>query len=215
MEIKNYTKRFKDKTIFQNFNLNLNDGEVTAILGNSGVGKTTLLNALAGLDLEFDGQIDRRPCAYIFQEPRLLKGATVFQNIFLACHNNDTAAYYLNAVELGEHGDKYPKQLSGGMAQRVSMARAFASERPVLLMDEPFSSLDIGLKYRLFDTFRTLWSKTRPTTVFITHNPDEALELCNRIVVLKGSPATVVLDVDVTNTPREEVKRELVKILTE
>ena len=208
-----YTKKYEE-ILFDQFNLRLNEGSVTVLLGNSGVGKTTLLNAFAGLDGAFEGQVNTRPCAYIFQEPRLLKGATVRKNVYLACHNEQTAQEYLEAVELTDYANRYPAELSGGMAARVSMARAFASGRKLLLMDEPFSSMDLGLKNRLYKVFRSLWEKTHPTTLLITHDLDEALSLADRVVLLEGRPVRVALDELVTpQTDIPALKEKLKNIL--
>lgn len=214
MKFKGYCKKYADKVIFQDFDLTLDNGEITVLLGNSGVGKTTLLNALAGLDKDFSGQVDTLPCSYIFQEPRLLKGATVYQNVFLACHDKERTNDLLTAVELSDYSSAYPKELSGGMAQRVSMARAFSAKRELLLMDEPFSSLDVGLKHRLYKFFRTLWEKDRPTTVFITHDLNEAFEIGDRIIIIKGSPAKIVFDERITE-PTQDLKDRIKAVLIE
>lgn len=187
MELRNYTKRYGDKVIFDNFNLKLHDGKILAIMGPSGRGKTTLLNTFAGLDKNFDGElVDPEPCAYIFQEPRLLKGATVLQNVLVGndFKDKDKAIELLKDLELGDYINEYPNKLSGGMQQRVSMARAFISGRHVLLMDEAFKGLDNELRYRLYDLFKKLWVVDKPTTVIVTHDPNEAKYLADEILTL-------------------------------
>lgn len=187
MELKGFTKKYGDKTVFDNFDLILEDHKITAIMGPSGCGKTTLLNVLSGLDTDYEGELlNGERCAYIFQEPRLLKGATVLENTLIGSgfKNKEKAIELLNALELGEYINKYPNSLSGGMAMRVSMARAFVSERPVILMDEAYKGLDKELRYRLYDLFKSLWQVDKPTTVIVTHDEDEANYLADKIVVL-------------------------------
>ena len=214
MRFVGYTKKY-DTTIFENFDLEFVDASITVILGNSGIGKTTLLNALASLDDKYEGKVATDECAYVFQEPRLLKGATVRKNIELACRDKSIVDEFIEKVELSDHANKFPKELSGGMQERVSLARAFASQRKILLMDEPFASLDIGLKYRLYEVFRNLWNTYRPTTVIITHDLDEALELGDRIVLLKDTPAKIALDVNLKEYDKIELKEKIKSLLVE
>lgn len=187
MELKNITKKFGEKVIFENFNLNIEESKILAIMGKSGRGKTTLLNIIAGLDNDFSGEIvGKERCAYIFQEPRLLKGATVLQNVLIGkdFKDKETAVELLNSLELGEYVNAYPNKLSGGMQQRVSMARAFLSGRRVILMDEPFKGLDDELKKKLYVLFKQLWEKEKPTVVLVTHDKEEAEFLADDILMI-------------------------------
>ncbi len=213
MEIKNYSKAYGDKIIFDNLSLTIEDGSITAIMGNSGTGKTTLLNALARLDTNFKGEISCKKCSYVFQEPRLLKGVTVYKNIELALPKPDDKRVtdILKEVELLDEKDLFDNELSGGMAQRVSLARAFVTSREVLLMDEPFTGLDMGLKLRLYELFKRLYEKHKPTVVLVTHDLEEALTLANRIIILGSSPATILLDEQINNNTEE--LRERIKEL--
>ncbi len=196
MEIKSLSVRFGDKAIFDNFNINFKP-EVTAILGASGVGKTTLLKAIAGL-VEFSGEIVSDKIGYVFQEPRLIPSLTVLGNIKLITQNESLAREIINKVELGGYESYYPKQLSGGMAQRLNLARAFAFGGEIL-MDEPFKELDYSLKARLMDLFLTLRDKTK-CAVLVTHDVDEALYLADRIIVLGDNPCKIVLDLNKTDS---------------
>ena len=183
-------------------------GEFVALVGPSGCGKTTFLNIVAGLDRDFAGDIrlasrpDGQPArvGYVFQEPRLLPWRTVYENIALVLPPQRDAVVndMLQAVGLAKAQDLYPPQLSVGMSRRVAIARAFAIEPDLLLMDEPFVSLDHDTVEQLRDLLLGLWH-ARPTTVlFVTHDIREALVLADRLVLLSGTPGHVVADVPVS-----------------
>jgi ABC-type nitrate/sulfonate/bicarbonate transport system ATPase subunit len=189
--------------------LEIQAGEFVALVGPSGCGKTTFLNIVAGLDRDFTGHVrlaprpDGRPArvGYVFQEPRLLPWRTVYENIALVLPAQRAAAIVkdlLTAVGLAEAQDLYPPQLSVGMSRRVAIARAFAIEPDLLLMDEPFVSLDHDTVEQLRDLLLNLWH-ARPTTVlFVTHDVREALVLADRLVLLSATPGHVVADVPVS-----------------
>ena len=159
------------------------------MLGESGGGKTTLLNILAGLT-DFSGTLSGVPAraAYIFQEARLLPNLTVRQNLEYAVGRHEKIGEILERTELSACADKRPDALSGGEKQRAAIARAFLAPARLLLMDEPFSSLDTALKIRLTGVFAQLWTASaeeKRTAIFVTHDLEEALMLADRIVVLK------------------------------
>ena len=186
IELKNITKKYGALTVYEGFDFCIEEGEITCILGESGSGKTTLLNMLAGLT-EYEGTISPHcRCSYIFQQPRLVPSLTAAGNLKLVCGDDAAIADMLRAVGLEEKSWAYPENLSGGQAQRVSIARAFLYPSDVILMDEPFSSLDIALKLKIAALFLKLWSVRKRTAVFVTHDVDEALMLASRIVVLKA-----------------------------
>ena len=193
IEIRNLTKKFGEQTVYQDFSLNLEENSVTAVLGASGVGKTTLLNILASLT-PYDGEIlgEIAPVSMVFQDDRLLPFATVQKNLEYALGKGD---YSSSLAEVGLAGceNKYPSQLSGGMARRVALLRAFLRQGKLLLMDEPFGSQDIGVKYKLMNLFRAMLQKDKRTTVIVTHNIDEALYLGERIIVL-GEKGKILMD---------------------
>lgn len=184
MRIENLTKRYKNATVFENFNLEIEEGKVTCILGGSGAGKTTLLNVIAGLT-EYEGYVDKVSCSYIFQQPRLVPNLTVKGNLKLVCNDEEKIADMLRRVTLADKAQSYPIALSGGQAQRVAIARAFVYESDAVLMDEPFSSLDLRLKKDIMDAFREVRSCGGRTAVFVTHDADEALYISDRIIVLR------------------------------
>ncbi len=217
MEIKNLSKSFSTPTgqldVFEQFNLELPEREITAILGPSGCGKTTLLNILAGFLRQEEGEIIGRPkrVSYLFQEPRLLPWRTVEHNIRLVLQGEgsepekqiEAAEHYLELVGLGAFGNYYPHELSGGMRQRAAIARAFASHSQMLLMDEPFQALDLDLRISLVNSFIRLWEEYPKTTVFVTHDIQEALIVADQIVVFSRVPASILGTFRITQSRRE------------
>ncbi len=206
MKIKNLSKSFGDKRIFKNFNVEFEKGKITAIMGKSGIGKTTLLKAIANLtdyqgEIESDGAI-----SYVFGEASLIPSLTVKQNLSYAVSHvikdkkvRENAIYdILEQVELGDEANSFPWNLSTGMAQRVSLARGFLYPSNVLIMDEPFRGLDTALKSRLQKYFLKLLSKDNKTVVLITHDVNEALLLADRILVFDNRPVNIVFDESIT-----------------
>ena len=215
---KRYPARGGDaaREVLKSFNFQIRSGELVALVGPSGCGKSTLLNLIAGLDtptrgaVTFDQPFDSINLSVVFQQPRLLDWLSVQENIgiVLSRHDGDaqtkraTVQALLDQVELPEHATAFPQFLSGGQRQRVSIARAFAVDPDVLLLDEPFSALDELTARRLRMVLQALWldeKRQRPTGVLVTHNMLEAAFLADRIIVMGGSPAGIraVIDVDV------------------
>ena len=187
----------------------LGNGEVAALVGPSGCGKTTLLRIIAGLDSDFEGSVAlpaHGMLGMVFQEPRLLPWRTVEQNVRLAAPQASDAALgtLFQALGLTAHRDHFPGELSLGLARRVALARAFAVEPDLLLLDEPFVSLDDALAARLRDELADLVNRRPITTLLVTHNVEEAIGLADRLLLLSLSPARVLADVPVTRprTPR-------------
>lgn len=185
ISIKNFTKSYADKTVYENFNLEIKEEGITCILGESGCGKTTLLNAVAGL-IDYGGEITKKRVSYVFQTPRLIPNLTVGENLKFIGADSNRAAYMLERVGLTYKKDSYPNSLSGGEAQRVSLVRAFCFRSDVLLMDEPFSSLDLKTKLSVMELFKSLCKEEQRGAVFVTHDIDEALYLADRILVMRG-----------------------------
>ena len=187
----------------------LGNGEVAALVGPSGCGKTTLLRIIAGLDSDFEGSVAlpaHGMLGMVFQEPRLLPWRTVEQNVRLAAPQASDAALgtLFQALGLTAHRDHFPGELSLGLARRVALARAFAVEPDLLLLDEPFVSLDDALAARLRDELADLVNRRPVTTLLVTHNVEEAIGLADRLLLLSLRPARVLADVPVTRprTPR-------------
>jgi NitT/TauT family transport system ATP-binding protein len=194
-------KSFGDLEVFRDLSLRVSSDGITAMLGPSGCGKTTLLHVLAGLLAPDRGEVvglEGRRVSYLFQEPRLLPWKTVRGNLDLVLSELMDAAErtrrierFLGMVELGEFRDAYPHELSGGMRQRVAIARAFAYPGDVLLMDEPFQALDLGLKLSLLRQFQDLWLAEPRPALFVTHDLHEALVLGDEILVFSARPASL------------------------
>lgn len=203
IQLKEISKRYGDTVVFDRFSMTVESGKIFAVVGNSGSGKTTLLNILCGL-IEADGKVfsDETGFSYIFQNTTLVPSLTVKGNLDLVLKHKipdrvtreKLIGEMLQSVELEALADRYPLTLSGGQAQRVSMARAFAYPASAILMDEPFKGLDLRLKAKLIASFHALWEKERRTVVFVTHEIEEALLLADRIVVLGGAPARIIGD---------------------
>lgn len=185
LKIQNLTVNYGKNVVYNNFNLQIEDGGVTCILGESGCGKTTLLNAVSRL-VPFGGEISPVEVSYVFQSPRLIPYISVLKNLTAAGADKDEAAAMLGKVGLGDKAGAYPMQLSGGEAQRVSLARAFLKPADLLLMDEPFSSLDLKTKLSVMDVFVKMREESGGSALFVTHDIDEALYLADRIIVLRG-----------------------------
>lgn len=181
-------------------------GEFVALVAPSGAGKSTLLNLLAGLDTDFQGKLAfpaDASLSFMFQEPRLLPWLTVEANIRLIldapCHHTDLSRFarmdvLLQQLGLQDFRNAYPNQLSGGMKRRAALVRAFVTQPDVLLMDEPFQSLDEPTAAGLRQLLLQLWTENSPTVLFVTHSLSEALLLADRILFLSARPSQVVLD---------------------
>ena len=194
------TKAYSNKRIFENFSLEIPENKILCVLGESGTGKTTLLNILAGLT-DYEGSIDppQDNCAYVFQSARLLPHLTARENLRYTAQNDVTEKdidEISEKLELKEFENRKARNLSGGEKQRVAMARAFLSPANLLLMDEPFSSLDIALKLRLISVFAKTWKENKKTTVFVTHDIEEGLMLADTIVVLKNGKIVSVFNAE-------------------
>ncbi|WP_374990900.1 ABC transporter ATP-binding protein [Hyphomicrobium sp. LHD-15] len=196
-----------DRPILENVSLDIRTGEFLAIVGPSGIGKSTLLRAISGLVAPSRGTISAvgRPrasgkfAALVFQDARLLPWRRVRGNVEFGLEGivpsrsvrRDRARNALRLVGLEALENRWPHQLSGGQQQRVSIARALALEPELLLMDEPFSALDIATRRTLQDEISGIWRTAGATVVLVTHDLDEAIHLADRVVVLGGSPATI------------------------
>jgi len=206
LAVKGLRKRYGDLPVLGGLDLDVAAGEIVAVVGPSGCGKSTLLRLVAGLDTRYSGEIKvaeelvcgpTRTVGLVFQEPRLFPWLTLAQNVAFGLdpadreRNSGLVRDTLAVMGLGEFAEALPKQLSGGMAQRAALARALVTEPQVLLLDEPFSSLDAFTRMRLQDHLLAAWVRYRPTLVLVTHDLDEAVYLADRVVLVSERPGRV------------------------
>jgi ABC-type nitrate/sulfonate/bicarbonate transport system ATPase subunit len=198
-------KRFAGAPVLGPVRLSLRPGEICALVGPSGCGKSTLLNLVAGLDGDFDGETSHHAqrLGYVFQTPRLLPWLTAAENIALVMPESErgTAPTWLAAVGLAGQDDTYPERLSLGMARRVSFARALAVEADLLLLDEPFVSLDEATSRDLRAVLRGFLRRHPATVLLVTHDLREAASLADRVVFLSERPARILSETDVDLSP--------------
>lgn len=208
VRVNRLTKKFGDLLVLDDVSFNVDRGELLCVVGPTGCGKTTFLNSLTKIyditsgEILLDGEAvnpRKHDIAYIFQGDSTMPWLTVEQNVRFGLdikktpetRKKELADKYLEIVGLSRYRDYYPKQLSSSMLQRVSIARAFATEPELLLMDEPYGQLDIELRFKLEDELVNLWKLTGTTVIFITHNIEEAVYLGTKIMVLSNKPTTV------------------------
>ncbi len=236
LELQHLTKTYGEKSanetvhVFDDLNCTIKKGEFLSVLGPSGCGKTTLLRIIAGLEAPSDGAVlldgapiqgrDKR-VGMVFQEYALFPWRTTLQNIEIGpefagtpkADRRDTAMRYIRMFGLSGFESKHPKTLSGGMKQRVAIARTLITNPEVVLMDEPFGSLDSQTRGELQAFLLELWSKRRDTIVFVTHNVEEAVYLSDRILVMSERPARILKTIHLTSPhPRDRASLELNQI---
>jgi NitT/TauT family transport system ATP-binding protein len=201
------TSAGESRGVIEDFALSLREGEVVALVGPSGCGKTTLLRIIAGLDADFSGHVTISPphrIGMVFQEPRLLPWRSVEQNLRLAAPHASNAELDMlcDLLGLSAHRDHFPGELSLGLARRAAVARAFAVDPDLLLLDEPFVSLDVALALRLRDELGDIIERKKVTTLLVTHDLDEAIRLADRILLLSPRPAHLVAEIPIEH-PRK------------
>ena len=211
LEIKDLCVSYGEKTVFKDFSLNVNDREILCVMGKSGCGKTTLLNAIAGLVPHGGAIRGADEVSYMFQEDRLIPSLTALGNVTFATAHlykdkkqaESIAKDALKAVGLEGFENRYPHTLSGGQAARVSLARAFAYPSGLLITDEPFKGLDIATADMLERYFTELFERSGKCAVIVSHSVEEAVALADRAIVLGGTPCTVKEEI-ILDRPRGE-----------
>ena len=230
VEVNHLTKSFGSLKVLDDISFQVNDGDFLCIVGPTGCGKTTFLNSLVKLYDIDDGEIlingeevdlNKHSIAYIMQEYSTMSWLTVKENVqfgmkvrkFSREKLNRKTEEVLRMVGLEKFADYYPEQLSASMLQRVSIARAFAVEPDLLLMDEPYGQLDLELRFRLEDELIRIWQETKTTIVFITHNIEEAVYMSQRIMVLTNKPTKVKDDfVNPLPLPRNVTEEKFIEM---
>lgn len=236
LEIKDVSKTFfGDKgyfTAIDHVSLDVYDGEFLVVLGPGRCGKSVLLNIVSGLERQTEGKIIYNgkewsginpEIGMVFQKLALMPFKTVIENVELALkfrginkkERREVARHYIELVGLKGFEDYYPKQLSGGMQQRVGIARAYAADPKLLIMDEPFGKLDAQTRYQMQEDLLKIWEKEKRTIIFVTNNIEEACYLGDRIVLLSDCPARVKEEykIDIPR-PRDMVSREFLDLRT-
>ncbi len=217
IKVENLSKSYDDIKIIENINFSLKKGEIVSFLGKSGVGKTTLFNILAGFEKPDTGNIflknkditnQKKNISYMTQKHLLIPYLNVLDNVCLSFKIKgidkkiayEKATNMLKNFGLEKHIKKYPSELSGGMKQRVSFIRAYLTESDLMLFDEPFSALDSITKEEVYIWFKETMKKENKTTIFITHDINEAIYLSDKIYILAKKPANIVLDLNIDNS---------------
>ncbi|MDY5912677.1 MAG: ABC transporter ATP-binding protein [Inconstantimicrobium porci] len=212
VKFNNINKSYGDSKIYDNFNIDIRKGRINSILGKSGCGKTTLLKVIAG-DSRFKGHI-----SYIFQEDRLIPWKNIYKNMEFVLEKKYTRDdrkniinKYLSMLNISECSNKYPSELSGGMRQRADIGRAFAYPGEILLMDEPFKSLDIKTKEDIINDFKQMTIKEKRTVILVTHDIDEALKVSDYIFVFGKRPVEILQQYDLYDSNKEiiAIKQEV------
>lgn len=200
--------------VLEDVNIDVKKGKITSIIGESGCGKSTMLKTIAGINTSYDGQIlfegnkirgPHKDRGFIFQEPALFEWLTVRDNISYGLIINKVSKSdikvkvdsILGEIGLKDYENYYPNQLSGGMQQRVSLARSLIMEPKLLLMDEPFSALDFRTKIQMQDLVMNMWQKYGPSIVFVTHDIEEAIYLADRLIVIGKNSGRIVKEFDI------------------
>lgn len=183
MKVEHITKKFENKMVISDFSCEIPDGKITYLMGASGIGKTTLLRIIAGLDTNFSGKIIKSgTICTVFQEPRLFPTLTVKENICIVSDEKKEIQDILECLEISNCKNMLPAELSGGMKMRVSIARALYADGDIYLMDEPFSSIDENMRERIIPVlFRKLSGKT---VLIVSHNSDEAKKYADKIIAM-------------------------------
>ena len=211
--------------IFKNLNFIIKKSQFVSIFGPSGCGKTTLLNIISGLDKDFDGSVQtlnsatnpNKNISYMFQAPRLFPWLTAIENVKFPIKkkkNCEKIAFeFIKKIGLEKYKNQYPNRLSGGMQRRIALARAFAPNPNILLLDEPFISIDKKIANLLRKLLIKLWKKNKPIIIFVTHDLDEAIELADRICFLSNLPSKILLDYEVNlNRPRNQNSKKFISL---
>lgn len=194
LKVEKLTKRFGDLLVLDNWNIKLGKGERVVLLGPSGCGKTTFFRIVAELDQHYDGNVEIfvDKIGYVFQEPRLLPWRNINNNLKIIRDNETKIKEIISMMGLEGFENLLPSSLSGGMKQRVNIARALLVEPEILIMDEPFTSLDLNIKLSIIEDINKLWERNRYSLLMVTHDIKEALLLADRILIVSQRPSHIL-----------------------
>jgi len=197
LEVRDLVKRYGKLLVLDRWSLKVSKGERIVLLGPSGCGKTTFLKIIAGLEGYDEGELymDFKSLGFVFQEPRLIPWRTVKKNLSFVSDNEDKIKEILKMVRLEGFENHLPSQLSGGMRQRVNLARALLNDPDLLILDEPFSSLDLPVKLKIMDDIVELWRENNFTLLMVTHDVKEAVYMGDRILVLSERPSRIIEEI--------------------
>lgn len=223
IKLVNVKKSFNNNELYKNFFIEFEAGKINCILGESGCGKSTLLNILTGLEEIEEGSIEgiNSRIAYIFQEDRLIEWKNIKDNmelplkkIYSKNSRRDKIEKILKKIGLIENINSFPSELSGGMRQRVNIARALLYEDRLIIMDEPFKSLDEKSKETVKTIFREVQTKKNGTTIMVTHDIDEAIDLADNIFLIGNKPVEILDSfIKINRLNKEEIKEKIINSL--
>jgi ABC-type nitrate/sulfonate/bicarbonate transport system, ATPase component len=212
--LENVIKEFGKLRVLDGISMKIQEGKITCILGPSGCGKSTLLNIISGIDKDYQGNVsgfNEKEISFVFQEDRLIPWLRTKDNIeivlkkkYNAEERKELIYKYTSMMGIEKYLNFYPKELSGGMKQRVSLARALSFGGEIIIMDEPFKTIDVKNKNKLIRDFKTIQNEEKKTVIFVTHDIDECLELGDEIYILTDKPTKIKRKVN-SNISKKEI----------
>ncbi|HQG02571.1 MAG TPA: ABC transporter ATP-binding protein [Fervidobacterium sp.] len=213
VKLENVSKHFEKLNIFNDLSFEIVAGQSVALLGPSGCGKTTLIRMIADLDDDYTGKISRnyRKIGYVFQEPRLIPWKSIYDNLRFVLEDDEKINEALKIMKLDGFQDYKPAKLSGGMRQRVNLARALLDEPDLLLLDEPFTSLDLHTKLSIIEDILEGRNQRTFSMIIVTHDVREALLMAERIILLSNKPTRILEELDVSQVPKDIMNAEFLK----
>jgi len=210
------TKRFGDLLVIDNWSLELKEGEKIVLLGPSGCGKTTFFRIVSGLERQSEGKVETfvDKIGYVFQEPRLLPWRTVYDNLKIILDDEKKIKQIIGMMGLEGFEILLPSRLSGGMKQRVNIARSLLVQPQILLMDEPFTSLDLNIKLSIIEDMKKMWNKSYFSILMVTHDIKEALMLGNKVVILSQRPSRIlkVFNIDLSEEEKNIYNKRFLEL---
>lgn len=214
IKLENIKKSFGNLKVLENISFSLDSREKLVLLGPSGCGKTTLLRIIAGLE-KFEGNLIKnfKKLGYVFQEPRIIPWKTIYKNLKFVEEDDEKIKNVLKNMKIFDFKDYLPSKLSGGMKQRVNLSRALVTEPDLLLLDEPFASLDIHIKWSIINDLINEWKNRNFSIIMVTHDIKEAILLGDRILMLSNRPAKIIKEFIVSEKMNEEkLTKEIINL---